>query len=375
MTKVAKSQFCKRLLSYAQFATKMKEIRTRKHLTQEQLAELAGISASAIRNYESLASLPKRPHLESLAAALDVRPEALRIYDFGVGDSVTFNALFQLADIYGLMPSVFENKASFVARNDFMSSFLYEWTTCYTELCDGGMDLEDYKRWQDCFAQDFMPSDFLERYELADGDYRLIEPYQLIRFSQTLKGLRKERHLSQDELASLVGTTGVVIRAYEQQKRLPKAAQIKEFAKVFGITEGALIFYDYGSPNQAGHALFQLADKYGLYPCYGEHGCHLTVGLNTPVFLITFIEQWQEAYMRWAEDDDHAYKSWQQHYELLDAHSPVNRKSPRVQEHCMSQDAETLLVENKNLKRAIRKLEQRNRQLEEMRKRLLDILY
>lgn len=368
---VTQRQFCKHSLSNIKLAMKIKELRSRKHLTQKQLADSAGISDAAIRNYETGASAPRASRLEALANALGVRPEALRLYDFGDGGSVTFNALFQLADGYGLMPFASDNETGFTAKNDFMWSFLYEWSGRYAELRNGAMALEDYREWQDRYAETFVPSDFPKRYELLGN---LIEPYQRVRFSQALKSLRNEHHISQDELATLIGTGLGTIRSYEQMKRLPKSEQINKLAEIFGITEGALIFYDFGSPNQAAHALFQLADEYGLYPRYGEHDYHLVSGLETPIFLSTFIKQWSEAYVRWAGNDERAYKSWQWHYELPQAQAPINRKAFDEQGHYRPRDAESLLAENIKLRQANEKLTKRNLELEKMRDRLLAIL-
>lgn len=373
---VTQHQFCKLSLSNIKLAIKIKELRSRKHLTQKQLADSAGISEAAIRNYETGANAPRASRLEALANALGVRPEALRSYDFGDGGSVTFNALFQLADGYGLMPFASDNETGFTAKNDFMWSFLYEWSGRYAELRNGTITLEVYKKWRDRYAESFVPSDFPERYELVDGVYKLIEPYQGTRFSQTLKALRKESHITQSELAISIGGGSCLgaVRSYEQATRLPKQEHISKFAEVFSVTEGALVFFDYGSPIQAAHALFQLADEYGLYPRYREHDYHLVSGLETPRFLSTFIKQWSEAYVRWVGNDERAYKSWQRHYKLPQAQAPINRKAFDEQGPYRPRDAESLLAENIKLRQANEELTKRNLELEKMRDRLLAIL-
>lgn len=366
--------FNNRTLSKARFSAKMKELRAYRHFTQNYLADRAGIDEAAIRCYETQGALPRQEHLEALANTFNIRPEALRLYDFSSSDSVTINALFQLADGYGLMPLAVDDQIGLAARNDFMSSFLHEWTEHYTELSEGRMALEDYKKWQDCFVKAFSPSDFPKRYELVDGDYRAIEPYQRLRFSQKLKGLRMECHLTQDKLATITETGVGAIRTYEQALRLPRVSQIEALAKVFGVTVGSLLFYDFGSPIQAAHALFQLADEYGLYPCYREQNFHLVAGMETPSFFIVFINHWYAAYKKWAQDDDRAYELWKQHYELTDAYETVNRKPLHIQHSYLAEDSKALLIENRTLKQTVRELEQRIHVLENMRNQMLTLL-
>ena len=146
---VTQHQFCKLSLSNIKLAMKIKELRSRKHLTQKQLADSAGISEAAIRNYETGANAPRASRLEALANALGVRPEALRSYDFGDGGSVTFNALFQLADGYGLYPRYGEHDYHLVSGLEtprFLSTFIKQWSEAYVRWV--GNDERAYKSWQ-----------------------------------------------------------------------------------------------------------------------------------------------------------------------------------------------------------------------------------
>ena len=54
-------------------------------------------------------------------------------------------------------------------------------------------------------------------------------------FGDTLRQLRKERGLSQDELAALLGTTKQVISRYETKKRVPRLSVVAEFAQKLGL--------------------------------------------------------------------------------------------------------------------------------------------
>lgn len=54
-------------------------------------------------------------------------------------------------------------------------------------------------------------------------------------FGDILKQLRKERGLSQDELAALLGTTKQVISRYETKKRVPRLSVVADFAQKLGL--------------------------------------------------------------------------------------------------------------------------------------------
>ena len=59
-------------------------------------------------------------------------------------------------------------------------------------------------------------------------------------FGDILKQLRKERGLSQDELAALLGTTKQVISRYETKQRVPRLSVVAEFARKLGLPLSAL---------------------------------------------------------------------------------------------------------------------------------------
>lgn len=59
-------------------------------------------------------------------------------------------------------------------------------------------------------------------------------------FGQMLKQLRKERSLSQDELAAKLGTTKQVISRYENGQRMPRLSVVSEYARKLGVPLSAL---------------------------------------------------------------------------------------------------------------------------------------
>lgn len=63
------------------FGKRLKEIRKRKGLTQEQLADLMNMDVNNISYLEQGKHLPKKENLEKLCMALDVEPKEL--FDFG----------------------------------------------------------------------------------------------------------------------------------------------------------------------------------------------------------------------------------------------------------------------------------------------------
>ncbi len=302
----------KRWQSYL-FAAKLRDLRLREGWTQKEVATRAGISESAVRNYEQQKSNPKQGHLESLAKAFGVRPEALRLYDFEAG-SIQANAIFQLGEIYGLKPGSDKRFALLSPTNEFTENAFAEWVRQYDALKDGLIDRVQYERWKDEFCADFSREDFPYRYErIANGDHAPIEPWTNIRFSETLQRLRRvhDPAFTQADLASLTGTTESAIRSYEQKKRLPKYTLLQRIAAALDVTEGALTFFDFGSPVQAVHALFQLANVYGLVPDVIDG---LPALRTVQPGIEQIIDQWHQALAEY-DRDALAYQTWKDTYD------------------------------------------------------------
>ena len=55
-------------------------------------------------------------------------------------------------------------------------------------------------------------------------------------FGESLKQIRLERNLSQDDLALLLGTSKQVISRYETGQRSPKVSVVAEYAEKLGVT-------------------------------------------------------------------------------------------------------------------------------------------
>lgn len=61
---------------------RIKEIRKKRNLTQEKLAELAGIEIPSLSNIENGKNYPNNETLEKLSEALQVRPYELYMFDY-----------------------------------------------------------------------------------------------------------------------------------------------------------------------------------------------------------------------------------------------------------------------------------------------------
>ena len=61
-------------------------------------------------------------------------------------------------------------------------------------------------------------------------------PYKFIAFGDRLKEIRKERKLSQEELAKIPGTSKQVLSRYETNQRAPKITLAKEYADKLGVS-------------------------------------------------------------------------------------------------------------------------------------------
>lgn len=61
---------------------RIKEIRKKRGLTQEKLAELAGIETPSLSNIENAKNYPNNETLEKLSDALKIRPYELYMFDY-----------------------------------------------------------------------------------------------------------------------------------------------------------------------------------------------------------------------------------------------------------------------------------------------------
>ncbi len=65
----------------------------------------------------------------------------------------------------------------------------------------------------------------------------------LVQFGQRIRTLRKERQLSQEQLAELTGFHRNYIGMIERGERNPALVNIEIFAKSFGLTISELLYF------------------------------------------------------------------------------------------------------------------------------------
>lgn len=58
----------------------------------------------------------------------------------------------------------------------------------------------------------------------------------MVEFSQRLKQLRTEKHLTQAQVAQRIGVTASMVSSYETDIRLPSYEVLVKIANVFGVT-------------------------------------------------------------------------------------------------------------------------------------------
>ncbi len=63
----------------------------------------------------------------------------------------------------------------------------------------------------------------------------------MVDFSQRLKKLRKEKHLTQAQVAACVGVTASMVSSYETDIRLPSYDVMIRIANLFGVTVDYLL--------------------------------------------------------------------------------------------------------------------------------------
>lgn len=293
-------------------AKKIRSLRQMRGLTQQQLADHIGVNEAAIRNYESQKASPKVKHIEKMAEALRVRPEALQLYDMGAGDSITANALFQIAEIYGFEPETHLDYVYLMPQDDYMRNALKGWAAQYEQLKNKEISEQEYQLWKDCYFADYDALAYPKRYRIdaKDGPV-LIDNWEAHCLAAKLKHLRASHDVTQSDFASLLNIKLGVYRSYEQGWRLPKVSVIEQMAEKLSITLGSLTFFDFGSPIQAVHALFQLSSEFGLRPDIVDGQPILRT--QTPG-VEQIIDQWHEALNK-ADDNGIEFANWRDHYE------------------------------------------------------------
>ena len=134
---------------------RLKKFRTASGMSQKQLADKAGMSEPAIRNYELGNRYPNDKQLEKIAGALGISPLAIADPDFDSYHGL-MHALFQLEDLYGLKPQLVDEKIvlAFDAKpTDTVADYMRLWNKELENLKAGAVTEEEYSLWRYSFPQ------------------------------------------------------------------------------------------------------------------------------------------------------------------------------------------------------------------------------
>lgn len=150
---------------------------------------------------------------------------AYRLYDMGTGNSITANALFNIAEIYGLEPDAhLRTYVSLKPLNSFMNRAFEEWATQYELLRSEKISEADYQLWKDCYAAEYEERDYPERYEFdSQGNPKLTDNWEAYCFSSKLKALRAKHDMTQPDFAILLDIKLGEYHSYEQGWRFPRS--------------------------------------------------------------------------------------------------------------------------------------------------------
>lgn len=133
---------------------KIKKLREKRQLTQRQLAELSGISESAMRSYELGDRNPKKEVLERIAMALRVRPEYLSVPEFGPKMEF-FYALLENDELMGYTITEVNGQPAIVGGGMTagltFDGFLRSWYEMKKKLDAKEITREEYEDWKETF--------------------------------------------------------------------------------------------------------------------------------------------------------------------------------------------------------------------------------
>ena len=131
---------------------KIKRFRTAFGLSQKELAQRAGMSEPAIRNYELGNRAPSDKQLEKIAGALGVSIYAISNPNLENYDAV-LHALFYLEDEYSFIPKEIDGQVYLAVENKndatrTVSKMLSSWNSEFEQLKSGEINKEEYDMWR-----------------------------------------------------------------------------------------------------------------------------------------------------------------------------------------------------------------------------------
>ena len=136
------------------YSRKIKKLREKRQLTQKQLAELSGISESALHSYKLGDRKPKKEILERIAMALRVRPEYLSAPEFGPPMKF-FYAMLENDELYGYTINEINGRpaitGSLMTVGMTFDGFLRDWNKMKKKFDDKEIPREEYEDWKQTY--------------------------------------------------------------------------------------------------------------------------------------------------------------------------------------------------------------------------------
>ena len=131
---------------------KLYELRRSRGLTQAELGRRVGVSEAAIRVYETGKRRPKQAHLERIADALGVMPEA--IADYGIDDvDEAIHLLFRLGEDWKLRPvEVVDGHYFLESQDQDIFNAVKAWGEMRKRLESGEITELEYVTWRDGYT-------------------------------------------------------------------------------------------------------------------------------------------------------------------------------------------------------------------------------
>lgn len=129
--------------------SRIRALRRSRGMTQRQLAEAAGCTDAAIRNYEADRRVLKGSALDAIADALEVAPEALMpVRVESARDALEL--LFRIEEEFGLRP-VGNGRLAIEGRTDKapkLAAAIKAWESQVDALDRGEITPEEYESWK-----------------------------------------------------------------------------------------------------------------------------------------------------------------------------------------------------------------------------------
>lgn len=200
---------------------RIKKVRMLRGMTQKEFGELVGLVDSRVRQYEADIRTPKEDAIKKFAEVLSVPYESLMHYDVS-NEKKLIQTLFEIERTYSIKIERFgevEERYALAFDNEKLNTFLEEWK----EYIDVLRMLQD--------NADGIPEEFRCEYETWCYEYRGDEVGENDNaISNNIKRIRKERRMTQTELAEKAGIHPVSIKKYETGRMTPTMESIEKIA-------------------------------------------------------------------------------------------------------------------------------------------------